>query len=291
MESELEAVVRLLAAKRWPWRLHATYDESIGRALDVFERVNREIPLEGIHWLIDHAETITDRNIERIARLGGGVAVQHRMAYQGEYFVERYGAQAAERTPPVKRMLEMGVRLGVGTDATRVSSYNPWVALHWLISGQTVGGLSIYPRRNCVDRATALDLYTRANAWFSNEDGRKGQIQVSQLADFAVLSDDVMEIAEAHIPDIVSVLTAVGGKIVYGDDEFTSLDPGIPAPMPDWSPLYLRQLPRAGQASAHRIGAVPAACRVHGHHHALTFTPAADADGFWGAFGCSCWAF
>jgi predicted amidohydrolase YtcJ len=96
MEGDLEPVIRLLAENRWPWRLHATYDETIGRALDVYEKVNRDIPLTGINWFFDHAETISDRNIDRIAALGGGIAVQHRMAYQGEYFVERYGAKAAE---------------------------------------------------------------------------------------------------------------------------------------------------------------------------------------------------
>src|SRR3984957_3359974 len=109
MEPELEAVVRILAQNRWPWRLHATYDETISRALDVFERVNRDIPLKGLNWFFDHAETISDRSIERIAALGGGIAVQHRMAYQGEYFVERYGAGAAEATPPVKKIIDKGL--------------------------------------------------------------------------------------------------------------------------------------------------------------------------------------
>src|SRR6185369_13283295 len=148
MEPELEKVVRLLAENRWPWRLHATYDETIGRALDVYEKVNRDIPLEGIHWFFDHAETISDRNIDRIAALGGGIAVQHRMAYQGEYFVERYGAKAAERTPPIARMLAAGIPVGGGTDATRVASYNPWVSLNWLVTGRTVGGLGLYPGAN-----------------------------------------------------------------------------------------------------------------------------------------------
>ncbi len=94
MEGELEDVVRILAANRWPWRLHATYDETISRALDVFERVNQDIPLEGLHWFFDHAETISDQSIDRIGALGGGIAIQHRMAYQGEYFVERYGRGA-----------------------------------------------------------------------------------------------------------------------------------------------------------------------------------------------------
>ena len=91
MESDLQAVVRLLAERRWPFRLHATYDETIGRALQVFEEVNRTVPLSDLHWFFDHCETISDRNIERIKALGGGIAIQHRMAYQGEYFVERYG--------------------------------------------------------------------------------------------------------------------------------------------------------------------------------------------------------
>jgi predicted amidohydrolase YtcJ len=106
MEGELEEVVRILAQNRWPWRMHATYDETIDRALNVFEKVNEDTPLAGLNWFFDHAETISEKSIDRIAALGGGVAVQHRMAYQGEYFVERYGAAAAEATPPVKRMLE-----------------------------------------------------------------------------------------------------------------------------------------------------------------------------------------
>ncbi len=137
MERELEDVVRILAANRWPWRLHATYDETIARSLDVFEKVNREIPLKGLNWFFDHAETISQRSIDRIAALGGGIAIQHRMAYQGEYFVERYGSGAAEATPPFTRMLEKGVHISAGTDATRVASYNPWVSLAWLVTGKT----------------------------------------------------------------------------------------------------------------------------------------------------------
>ncbi|HST45713.1 MAG TPA: amidohydrolase, partial [Luteimonas sp.] len=158
MEGDLEGVVRVLAENRWPWRLHATYDETISRSLDVFERVDQDLPLEGLNWFFDHCETISERSIDRIAALGGGIAVQHRMAYQGEYFVERYGAGAAEATPPVARMLEKGVKVSAGTDATRVASYNPWVGLAWLITGQTVGGLRITPQRNCLDRETALRM-------------------------------------------------------------------------------------------------------------------------------------
>lgn len=134
MEKELEPVVRLLVSNRWPFRLHATYNESITRMLNVFEKVNKDIPFNGLPWFFDHAETISPGNIERVSALGGGIAIQDRMAFQGEYFVERYGARAAEQTPPIKRMLEHGLPVGAGTDATRVSSYNPWYSLYWLVS-------------------------------------------------------------------------------------------------------------------------------------------------------------
>ena len=174
MEADLKAVIRHLVENRWPFRLHATYDETITRALNVYEEVNREVPFAGLHWFFDHCETISDRNIERIKALGGGIAIQHRMAFQGEYFVDRYGAKQAERTPPIRRMLELGVPVGAGTDATRVASYNPFVALYWLVTGKTVGGTALYPESNRLERMEALRLYTVGSSWFSSEEGKKG---------------------------------------------------------------------------------------------------------------------
>jgi len=301
MEGDLEPVIRLLAEQRWPWRLHATYDETISRALDVFEKVNRDVPLEGLHWFFDHCETISDRNIDRIAALGGGIAVQHRMAYQGEYFVERYGARAAERTPPVARMLEAGVPVGAGTDATRVASYNPWVSLSWLVTGRTLGGTRLYPQRNLLDRETALRLWTQANTWFSTEEGKKGQIKPGQLADLIVLDRDYFSMPEDEIQDIESVLTLLGGRPVYGAGDFASLSPPLPPAMPDWSPVrsfggYQRRAAAEGEskyAFAANCGCA-STCGVHGHAHAAALAatvPASDERSFWGALGCSCWAF
>ena len=298
MEGDLEPVVRLLAEQRWPFRLHATYDETISRALDVFEKVDRDVPLQGLNWFFDHAETITDRNIERIARLGGGIAVQHRMAYQGEYFVERYGHEAAEATPPIARMLEMGVPVGAGTDATRVASYNPWVSLAWLVTGRTVGGTTLYPPRNRLDRETALKLWTEANTWFSNEQGKKGAVKSGQLADLVVLSKDYFAVPEAEIPNITSVLTMLGGRVVWGDDAFGSLAPPIPPATPDWSPVrhyggYQHTAP-VSQRTAMTACGCNHGCGVHGHAHAAAWTstvPVSDHKSFWGALGCSCWAF
>jgi len=237
MEPDLGAVVRLLAKERWPFRLHATYDETITRALDVFEAVDREVPLVGMHWFIDHAETIAPRNIDRIRALGGGIAIQHRMAYQGERFIERYGKAKAEQSPPVKRMLAAGVPLGAGTDATRVASYNPFVSLYWLITGKTVGGTTLYTEANRLDRMDALRLWTAGSAWFSSEQGRKGALVPGQLADLAVLSADYFSIPDEDIKRLESVLTLVGGKAVHAAAEFAALAPPALPVLPAWSPV------------------------------------------------------
>lgn len=237
MEGELSAVVKLLVENRWPFRLHATYDESIGRFLDVFESVNREVPFGGLRWFFDHAETISPRNIDRVKALGGGIAVQDRMAFQGEYFIDRYGTQAAEQAPPIVRMLSAGVPVGAGTDATRVASYNPWVSLYWLVEGKTVGGTPLYPETNRLDRMEALRLYTVGSAWFSGEQGSKGSIEVGRPADISVLSADYFSVSAEEIKRIESVLTMVGGKVVYGAGEFARLAPPAPPASPGWSPV------------------------------------------------------
>ncbi|WFR97913.1 amidohydrolase [Rhizobium tumorigenes] len=305
MEGELEEVVRVLAENRWPWRLHATYDETISRALDVFEKVNKDIPLEGLNWFFDHAETISDRSIDRIAALGGGIATQHRMAYQGEYFVEQHGHGVAEATPPIRRMLDSGVNVSAGTDATRVASYNPWVSLSWMVTGKTVGGMQLYPRASCLDRDTALRMWTEKVTWFSNEEGKKGRIEKGQFADLIIPDKDFFSCAEDEISFLTSELTMVGGKIVYGAGIFAKLDESdIPPAMPDWSPVrkfggYAAwgEPEGAGRHSLRRTAIASCACAsdcgVHGHDHAGAWTsklPIADLKGFFGALGCSCWA-
>jgi predicted amidohydrolase YtcJ len=286
LENELEQVVRLLAEKRWPFRLHATYNESIERFLNVFEKVNGDVPFNGLHWFFDHAETITDRNIERVAALGGGIAVQHRMAFQGEYFVNRYGADAARRTPPIRRMLELGVPVGAGTDATRVASFNPYVSLYWLVSGRTVGGMELYSEENRMSREEALRLYTQGSSWFSTEDGSKGGLYAGQLADFAVLTADYFSIPEEEIKHLQSALTVVGGEVVYANHDF---DSHAPAPLPlalDWAPTNhyggyynpLKQMPSHVQQSSCSHG-------VHGKSSSSRL-----GEDIWG-LGCDCFAF
>ncbi|MBC9932256.1 amidohydrolase [Chitinophaga qingshengii] len=303
MEAELEKVVRHLVEHRWPFRLHATYNESITRFLNVFEKVNRDIPFNGLHWIFDHAETIDEQNIDRVKALGGGIAIQSRMAFQGEYFTDRYGATAAAHTPPVKRMLQAGVAVGAGTDATRVSSYNPWVALYWLSAGKTVGGQQLYTDANKLSRETALELYTRGSAWFSGEQEIKGSIKTGQLADLAVLNTDFLKIPEDDIKHIESVLTIVGGKIVYASDEFNRFAPAPIPVLPDWSPikqfggyhsLKNNRISLPADAATSHVHSCAGSCHVHGHDHhiaRLNDVPVNNYSAFWGVFGCSCFAF
>lgn len=236
METELEPIIRTLAEAQWPWRIHATYDESIGRFLDIFERVHREVPIDELRWFIDHAETVSEHNLERIQALGGGIAIQHRMAYQGEYYIRRYGVEAAKRRPPLKRMLSMGLPVGAGTDGTRVASYHPWTCLWWMVTSKTVGGTTLHDQSDRLTREEAIRLYTHGSAWFSNEDKQKGTLGVGRFADLAVLSDDYFAAEEDAIRALESVLTIVGGRVVHGAEEFAALAPPLPAVSPDWSP-------------------------------------------------------
>lgn len=288
LEAELKKVIGLLVAKRWPFRLHATYDQSISRFLNVFEEVDREQPFNGLRWFFDHAETISEQSMERVRALGGGIAIQDRMAFQGEYFVNRYGATAAEQTPPISRMLNLGIPVGAGSDATRVSSYNPWVSLYWLVSGKTVGGLALYDEKNRLCRNTALRLYTEGSAWFSGDEGKKGRVCTGQLADLAVLSADYFTIPEEEIKGIASLLTVMDGKIVHGSGDFANLAPPLPPVSPDWAPtgVYGGAYQHA-PATANGVANHNRACGnpLHQHTHRVI-----GEHGSWG-IGCTCFAF
>jgi predicted amidohydrolase YtcJ len=236
MESDLEPIIRLLVKNRWPFRLHATYGESIDRMLNVFEKVNSEIPFDGMRWFFDHAETITETELARVKKLGGGVAVQFRMYFQGELYKKMYG-QPTTQLPPIKRMLKMGIHVGMGTDAPRISTYNPWMALHWLITGKTIGGMQFWPKEQVLDKFTALQLYTTGSAWFSGEEMEKGKLVKGMYADMVILSDDYFTIKPDDIRNIESLLTVVNGKVVYAAGKYSAYNPVIPAVIPEWSPV------------------------------------------------------
>ncbi len=169
--------------------------------------------------------------------LGGGIAVQYRMAFQGESFIRRYGKKAAEATPPVKKMLDMGIPVGMGSDGTRVSSFNPWIGLYWLTTGKTVGGTQLTSRENLLDRSTALRLYTQGSARLVGLQNDRGMLKAGYLADLCLLSGDYFSVPDEEMLQLESLLTIVDGKVVYGAGEFSQLAPPVPAAIPSWSPV------------------------------------------------------
>lgn len=232
----LEDVVSVLVETKWPIRVHASYDETIAHILDVFEPAFTAAAYTQ-RWVIDHAETITPRTIDRIKALGGGIAVQNRLAFSGEYFIERYGKAAAATVQPMRAMIEAGVPISGGTDATRVSSYNPWPSLYWFTTRRTLGGTQFGGSEHILSREEALRLYTVGSAWLSNDDHAKGRIAPGFYADFALLSADYMTVPAEEILAIESVFTVTGGDVVYATGPFEALaPPALPPPTPAWSP-------------------------------------------------------
>jgi predicted amidohydrolase YtcJ len=284
MESELEQVIRNLAEANWPWRIHATYDESISRFLDIFERVHRDYPIDRLRWFIDHAETVSESNLERIKALGGGIAVQHRIAYQGEYFIRRYGSAFVQAKPPIRTMLKMGLPVGGGTDGTRVASYHPWTCLWWLVTGKSVSGISINDPKNRLSREEALNIWTKGSAWFSGEDEYKGELSPDRLADLAVLSEDFFAVDEDAIRGIESVMTVVNGNVVYATEEFSEHNLALPPVSPDWSPVNRY----GGYRNSHRAEVENITDRYgHGHTHGRGHW-IMDPDGRAWQAGCGC---
>ncbi|MFH8561270.1 amidohydrolase [Streptomyces sp. NPDC017988] len=254
-EAEFERAVRLLMENGWGFRLHATYDETIRRDLKVFEKLAAEgLFPAGNRWLFDHAETVSADSLDRVAALGGAMSVQNRLSFQGEAFVRRYGIGAAADAPPIRAMLERGLTVGGGTDATRVSTYNPWVALHWLVTGRSVGDLVLRPPLGRVDRETALAMFTSAGAVLTGEEDRKGILRPGHLGDLAILSEDYFAVPEPEIAHIESLLTVVGGRVVYAAGEYEGLDEELPPVSPGWSPVAhfggYQATPRTGLSGA-----------------------------------------
>jgi predicted amidohydrolase YtcJ len=199
--------------------------------LSIFEKVNSEVPFNGLRWFFDHAETITDSELQRVKNLGGGIAVQFRMYFQGELYQKMYG-HPARQIPPIRK-----IPVGLGTDATRISTFNPWMSLHWAVTGKTIGGYQFWPQKDVLSRFEALQLYTTGSAWMSGEEKLKGKIAKGQYADMIILNKDYFSIPIDDIRSIHSLLTIVNGKPVYGEAGYKDLNPLLPEVIPSWSPV------------------------------------------------------
>jgi predicted amidohydrolase YtcJ len=212
------------AERRMALTVHWPNDKSVGQLLEIFERVNAAAPIGDLRWSIAHLNDASKTNLRRMLSLGIGWTMQDAMYFDGERFIKERGAEAAERTPPIKTALMMGLHVGAGTDAHRVMSYNPFVALQWMLDGKTVGGTPTRDSPEVPTREEALRLYTLGSAWFARDEARRGSLAVGKLADLAVLNKDYLTVGTPQIGRIESVLTMVGGKIVYAAAPFARLE-------------------------------------------------------------------
>ncbi len=237
MESQFTAVTKHLAGLGWPFRQHTTFDATASRVMNVLEAVNRDVPLKGLRWGLEHCETLSPKTLERVVALGGSINIQNRLSLDGEAFVHKYGTQVAADAPPIRRIREMGIPLACGTDANRATSYNPWIGIHWLLTGRTLGGAKLQGDQNLLDRIEALRLYTAGGAWISSEEAKKGTLEPGKLADLVLLSQDYFSVPTEEVKNLESVLTMVGGNVVYAGGPFTALDAPAPPSLPDWLPV------------------------------------------------------
>ncbi|WP_369062116.1 amidohydrolase [Caulobacter sp. 73W] len=236
MHRFVEQDVARLIQRRIPFRMHITYDENITPFLDALERVNKTAPIDGLRWSLEHAETISPQNIERVRRLGGGIALDAKMALHADGFIATHGREAALRTPRLRALVDSGIPVAMTTDAFRAATYNPWVGISWTVTGKSVSGSQALADDNRLTRAEALSLWTRGAAWFMNAEAELGAVAPGHLADFAVLDRDYFSVPEDQIDDISSVLTVMDGRVVHGAEEFGRLGPSLPAALPAWSP-------------------------------------------------------
>jgi predicted amidohydrolase YtcJ len=214
-KAQFYEIAKWAAGRRMSLNVHWHNDRSVGQLLDIFERVNREAPITDLRWAVAHLNDASAPTLERMKALGVGWAMQDAMFFDGERFQKEKGAEAARRAPPLKTALRIGVKVGAGTDAHRVASYNPFVALRWMLDGKTVGGTALRGPEETPTREEALQMYTTGSAWFAHDEDRRGSLEAGKLADLAVLSKDYMKAPVEEIGAIESLLTMVGGRIVY----------------------------------------------------------------------------
>ena len=233
----VEEDVANLVERRIPFRMHTTYDENITPFLDALEALNERLPLDGLRWSLEHAETISPDNIERVRNLGGGIALDHKMALHGDAFIKTHGLETGLQTPRLRMLVDSGVPLAMTTDAYRAATFNPWVGISWMVSGTSVSGSEILAEENRLTRAEALRLFTSNAAWFMDAEAELGRVAPGNLADFSLLDRDYFAVPQEEISEISSVLTVMNGKFVFGAQEYTARSPELPPILPDWSPV------------------------------------------------------
>jgi predicted amidohydrolase YtcJ len=216
-------LLRWAAAKGYTIRLHWNPDRTVHDLLDVVEDIDRDYPVRDLRWTVLHLYNATEDNLKRMKALGLIWGVQDGPYFGGERLQREVGVEKARGLPPIATALRLGLTVAGGTDAHRVSSYNPFVALQWYLDGTTIGGVKTRGDAEAPSRRQALEMYTRNSAFMANDDDRRGTLEPGRFAELAVLSSDYLTVPVGEIGKIGSVLTMIGGKVVYAAAPFTNM--------------------------------------------------------------------
>ena len=210
-----------IAANGYAAEMHVASDVAARQVLDIFEDIDARHPITDLRWSFVHLENASVETLARMKALGMGYGIQDRLYFAGEQWVRNLGEERALRAPPIRTALDAGIVVSGGTDFP-LSPYNPWVSIQWFIDGKTQSGVEIRSANENPTRLEALRIYTRNSAWMSFDEDERGSLEVGKLADLAVLSADFLEVPTEDISDIESLLTMVGGRVVYAADPFSN---------------------------------------------------------------------
>ncbi len=217
-------IVRWAAQRGLTVTMHWNTETNVDHLLGIWERVNKEFPIAPLRWTIAHLNDASPQTLQRMKALGVGWTVQDAMYNTGSDVLQRESAAKVRREPPVVTGNRLGVAIGAGTDAHRVSTYNPFTVLQWFLDGRNASGTALRAPEETPSRADALRFYTLGSAWVSHDERVRGSLEVGKLADLAVLSKDYLTVPVDQIGGIESVMTMVGGKVVYAAGPYQTLD-------------------------------------------------------------------
>ena len=222
-QAALEKVLRMAAQRRLSVTFHWMNDRSVGKLLDVLESVNAQVSIAELRWSIAHLHDAGLPTLERMKKLGVGWLFQNAFYFRGGAFVRQRGEEVARVSPPILSAINMGLKVAAGTDAHRVMSFHPFVALQWMLDGRSVDGQRTRDASEIPTREQALAAYTLGSAWFAHAEGERGSLMVGKRADFAVLSEDYLSIPVERIGALRSLMTVVDGRVVYAAPPFDAV--------------------------------------------------------------------
>ena len=226
-KARLAELLRWAASKGYTIQLHWNPNRTVHDLLDVVANVEKDYSVRDLRWSVLHLYNVSEDSLKRMKSLGLIWGVQDGLYFGGERLQKEVGAEAAQDMPRIATAMKLGLTVTGGTDAHRVSSYNPFVALQWYLDGTTIGGVQTRGETEAPSRRQALEMYTRNSAFMANDDDRRGTLEPGKLADLAVLSADYLAAPVKDVGKIRSLLTMVGGNVVYAAPPFAALEPSV----------------------------------------------------------------